>query len=260
MQDTLKIAVIQSNLIWEEPHQNRINFSEKIELINEEVDLILLPEMFTSGFTMNPELVAETMSGDSVKWMLDISTKTNAAVGGSLVISEEDYYYNRFIVAKPDGTLDHYDKRHTFTLAGEDKVYRAGNEKRVIEFRGWKICPLVCYDLRFPVWARNVENYDLLIYVANWPKPRISAWDALLKARSIENMCYCIGVNRVGLDANSYEYPGHSAVYNGLGEKVSNIKDDEEQTEVVTLSKSHIQNIRGKLKFLEDKDNFSLSK
>jgi predicted amidohydrolase len=260
MQDTLKITVIQSDLIWEEPNQNIINFTEKIEKVNDEVDIFLLPEMFTSGFTMNPEHVAETMTGESIKWMLDISAKTNTAVGGSLVITEAGNYFNRFVFAKPDGTLDHYDKRHTFTLAGEDKVYKAGNEKRVIEFRGWKICPLVCYDLRFPVWARNVENYDLLIYVANWPKPRISAWDALLKARSIENMCYCIGVNRVGLDANAYEYPGHSAVYNGLGQKISNIKDDQEQIEVVTLSKSHIQNIRGKLKFLEDKDNFSLSK
>lgn len=260
MQDTLKIAIIQSNLIWEDPDQNRFNFANKIKEIEEQVDIILLPEMFTSGFTMNPERVAETMKGESIEWMLDMAGRTNSAVGGSVVISEGGNYFNRFILAKPDGTFEFYDKRHTFTLAGEDKVYRSGSEKLIIDFGGWKICPLVCYDLRFPVWARNVEDYDVLIYVANWPKPRISAWDALLKARSIENMCYCIGVNRVGLDATNFEYPGHSAVYDGLGEKISNIEDDKEQTHVVTLSKSHIQSIRRKLKFLEDRDSFNLSK
>ena len=161
-------------------------------------------------------------------------------------------------VRKPDGEIETYNKRHTFTLAGEDKVYQAGSEKIIVNYKGWKICPLVCYDLRFPVWARNTENYDVLLYVANWPKPRISAWDALLKARAIENMTYCIGVNRVGLDINKYEYTGSSAVYNVLGEKMTNIALGKEQTEVVTLDKSHIKKYRDRLQFLGDQDEFNL--
>lgn len=259
MQDTLKIALIQSNLIWENPVQNRANFTGKIKSISEHVDLIILPEMFTSGFTMNPIAIAETMEGDSVNWMRDLSKRANAAIGGSLVIKEHEHFYNRFVFAFPDGSIKQYNKRHTFTLAGEDKVYQAGHKKLVFDYLGWKICPLVCYDLRFPVWARNVEDYDLLIYVANWPKPRITAWDALLKARAIENMSYCVGVNRVGLDANNYEYPGHSAVYDGLGEVISNGETEQEFIEIVELQKSHINSIRNKLKFLNDRDAFTVS-
>ncbi len=258
MQETLKIAIIQSNLIWENPEQNRINFAKKIMQIEEHVDIILLPEMFSSGFTMKPENVAESVQGESVKWMLEIAKRANAAIGGSLVIEENGKYYNRFVFAMPDQSLETYNKRHTFTLAGEDKVYSAGTEKLVFNFKGWKICPLVCYDLRFPVWARNSEDYDVLFYVANWPKPRIMAWDALLKARAIENMSYCVGVNRVGLDVNNYEYPGHSAVYDGLGKMISNIADDQEQIEVITLTKKHLAVIREKLKFLDDRDTFTV--
>ena len=175
-----------------------------------------------------------------------------------MVILEDSTYYNRCVFVEPDGEISTYDKRHTFTLAGEHKVYKAGIEKIIIDFKGWRICPLVCYDLRFPVWARNTDNYDLLIYVANWPKPRINAWDALLKARAIENMSYCIGVNRVGLDANNYEYPGHSACYNVLGERIDNIPEKKEDIQVVTLNKSDIEHYRNKLNFLNDKDNFNL--
>ena len=197
MVNELKIALLQSNLVWENPIQNRINFSKKIESITESVDIIILPEMFTSGFTMNATAVAETMTGETISWLLTSAKKNNCAIMGSLVILEDSTYYNRCVFVEPDGKISTYDKRHTFTLAGEHKVYKTGTEKIIIDFKGWRICPLVCYDLRFPVWARNTDNYDLLIYVANWPKPRINAWDALLKARAIENMSYCIGVNRV---------------------------------------------------------------
>jgi len=258
MQDELKIALIQSDLIWENPEQNRQNFAEKIQLIKEPVDVIVLPEMFTSGFTMQPEHVFETMNGKTIAWMKEIALKSNSAICGSLVISENGNYYNRFVFVTPDGKLQYYDKRHTFTLAGESKVYKAGNERLIINYKGWNIHPLVCYDLRFPVWARNTDNYDVVVYVANWPKPRISAWDALLKARAIENMSYCIGVNRVGLDSNSYEYPGHSAVYDGLGVQISNIQPNKEQIEIITLNKNHINTIRQKLKFLDDRDIFIL--
>ena len=258
MQDELKVVLIQTDLIWENPKRNRANIAHKIKQINDPVDVILLPEMFTSGFTMSPANVCETMEGETIKWMLEIALRANAAIGGSLVIKENKNYYNRFVFAKPDGTIETYDKRHTFTLAGEDKVYNAGTEKIIIDYKGWRICPLICYDLRFPVWARNTENYDVLFYVANWPKPRIAAWDALLKARAIENMSYCIGVNRVGLDANNYEYSGHSAAYDGLGEQLITLEDGKEQIEIVALNKTHSKTVREKLMFLNDKDVFTL--
>lgn len=258
MQEQLKIALIQSDLAWEKPEQNRQNFDEKISQIKESVDVIVLPEMFTSGFTMHPDHVDENMHGDTIVWMKVIAKKTNSAICGSLVISENDDFYNRFVFVKPDGTLEYYDKRHTFTLAGEHKVYKAGKSRLIVDYKGWKICTLVCYDLRFPVWARNTDNYDILLYVANWPKPRINAWDALLKARAIENMSYCIGVNRVGLDHNNYDYSGHSAAYDGLGECITNIAPNKEQIAIATLDKNHIKDIRQGLKFLDDRDEFTL--
>ena len=258
MQNELKIALIQANLVWENPIQNRINFSEKINTISEAVDLIILPEMFTSGFTMNANSVAETMDGETIDWLKEKAKQKQASIIGSLVISENDNYYNRLVCIEPSGHITQYDKRHTFTLVGEHKVYTAGTEKVIFNYKGWKICPLVCYDLRFPVWARNTEDYDLLLYVANWPKVRINAWDALLKARAIENMSYCIGVNRVGLDGNNYEYPGHSATYDVLGHRIDSIPEDKEVIEIVILEKDHIKKYREKLNFLNDRDDFSL--
>ena len=189
---------------------------------------------------------------------LTIIKNKETAIIGSLVIYENNNHYNRLICAQPSGKLIKYDKRHTFTLAGEHEVYTAGTEKVIFSYLGWKICPLICYDLRFPVWARNSEDYDLLLYVANWPKPRINAWDALLKARAIENMSYCIGVNRVGLDGLNYEYPGHSGVYDVLGHRVDSIKENEDKVEIVSLEKSMIGKYRNKLNFLNDRDEFNL--
>ena len=258
MQDQLKIALIQTDLVWENPKKNRKHLKEKIESLSQEIDMIILPEMFSTGFTMNAKDVAEPMDGKTVEWMKKRALQSNAAVVGSLIISENDKFYNRLLFVEPSGDIKHYDKRHTFTLAREDKIYTAGKEKKIIDYKGWKICLLVCYDLRFPVWARNAEIYDVLIYVANWPKPRIFAWDTLLKARAIENMCYCIGVNRVGIDKAQNEYSGNSAAYDVLGNTISNIKPNKEQVEVVTLEKNHITFYRNKLKFLEDKDPFIL--
>ena len=259
MQNELKIAIIQANLVWENPIQNRTNFSEKINTVSEAVDLIILPEMFTSGFTMNAETIAETMDGETVTWLKNLAQEKDAAITGSIVVKEHGDYFNRCFFVKPDGTISTYDKRHTFTLAGEHKVYKAGKTKTIINYKGWSICPLICYDLRFPVWARNVENYDLLLYVANWPKVRINAWDILLKARAIENMAYCIGVNRVGLDGNNYEYPGHSAAYDVLGNRIDSISEDKETIDIVVLEKKHIKKYRDKLNFLNDKDDFNLA-
>lgn len=257
MSNSLTVALIQTSLIWENPEANRKYIEQKVNTINS-VDLIVLPEMFTSGFTMNASEVAETMDGKTISWLKDLARLKQAAIVGSLVISENNTYYNRLVCVEPSGKISQYDKRHTFTLAGEHKVYTAGTDKLILDYKGWKICPMVCYDLRFPVWARNIEDYDLLLYVANWPKVRIDAWDTLLKARSVENMAYCIGVNRVGLDGNNYEYSGHSAAYDVLGNRIDSIPESKEAIEIITLEKEHIKKYREKLGFLKDRDSFNL--
>lgn len=256
MSQQLNIALVQSHLLWENPKANREAFSKKIASIQEDVDLIVLPEMFSTGFTMSPENIEVLEGGNTVNWMQQQAKKSNAAIVGSIVFTENNQNFNRLFFVYPNGEYKSYDKKHTFTLAGEDKVYKAGNNKLIADYKGYKICPLVCYDLRFPVWARNVEDYDVLIYVANWPKPRIAAWDTLLKARAIENMSYCIGVNRIGLDGLGYEYSGHSAVYDVLGNQIT--YSEKEEILYAILDKKHIDSTRNKLKFLEDRDQFSL--
>jgi predicted amidohydrolase len=258
MQDSLKIAILQSEIVWEDPEMNRINFSKKIDSVSEKVDLFILPEMFTTGFTMSPEKVSESMTGKTMLWLKRIAKNKDTAITGSLIIKESHVYYNRLVFVFPDGRVQTYDKRHTFSLAGEDKIYASGNNKLVVSYKNWKICPMICYDLRFPVWARNTENYDVLVYVANWPEPRISAWDTLLKARAIENMSYCIGVNRVGKDDNNHEYTGHSAVYDVFGQKMTAFKPGETKTEIIKLNKENLLKSRTRFKFLNDKDSFML--
>lgn len=255
MQKELNVALVQSHLLWENPPANREMLAQKIAALPQEVDLIVLPEMFTTGFTMDPASIASAEKDKTLAWMQQWANKKDAAIVGSIVNPEGANFYNRLWFVTPNQICS-YDKRHTFTLAGEDKVYAAGKTKEIITFRGFKICPLICYDLRFPVWARNVANYDVLLYVANWPKTRINAWDALLKARAIENMSYCIGVNRVGLDGLGHQYVGHSAVYDVLGNTVA--FTDQEEVLLATLSKNHINTYREKLRFLEDRDTFSL--
>ena len=254
----LTAALIQCHLSWEDPQKNRQHLEGLINGISGEIDLFILPEMFTSGFTMNPSEVAETMQGETVSWMKRLASETQAALMGSIVVSDHGEFYNRLLFVQPTGEIACYDKRHTFTLAGEDKVYRAGKDKVIITYKEWKICPQICYDLRFPVWSRNTEDYDLLVYVANWPMQRIQAWDTLLQARAIENMSYCIGVNRVGSDANGHTYSGHSAAYDVLGEKLTAIAPGAEVVQTVELHKKHIHEWREKLQFLEDRDQFSL--
>jgi len=189
--------------------------------------------------------------------MISEAKKHHAAITGSVIITEDNQYYNRLFFVFPDGSYKKYDKKHTFTLAKENEVYKAGSERLIVNYKDWRICPLVCYDLRFPIWARNTEDYDLLIYVANWPKVRTVAWDTLLRARAIENMAYCIGVNRVGLDGNEHEYVGHSAVYDVLGKQISTSAFDE-FTETIVLEKNHIETNRQHFQFLNDRDLFTL--
>lgn len=253
----MKIALIQSDLIWENPQGNRINFEAKINEISTDVDLIVLPEMFSTGFTMRASEMAETMQGETIQWMKVIAQSKNCAITGSLIIAENNKFYNRFIFVFPSGEIRYYDKRHLFSLAGEDKVYTCGAEKVIIDYSGWKICLQVCYDLRFPVFARNVENYDLLLYVANWPKVRVNAWDILLKARAVENLSYVAGVNRVGVDGHNYEHNGHSQVVDFLGNSVLEPQENE-SVFIVELDKNTMLEARKKFNFLSDKDIFEI--
>lgn len=258
MKNELKLACIQTTIVWENISNNIERYSELINSISKDVDLIVLPEMFATGFTMNPEKCAETMQGESIQWMQRKADELDVAMMGSLVIKEKENYYNRAVFVYPNGALRYYDKRHLFTLAGEDEKYTSGNERLILDYKGWKICPLICYDLRFPVWSRNTKNYDVLIYMANWPKPRINAWDALLKARSIENMCYTIGVNRVGNDENNYAFNGHTQVIDALGNVLANTTENSESVLEITLNKNELITARTKFQFLNDRDSFEI--
>ena len=255
----LKITLIQSNLHWEDKEKNLQMFSEKISSIREETDIIVLPEMFSTGFTMNAGSMAEKMNGITVNWMKEISEIKNCVVTGSLIIEEDGKYFNRLIWMQPDG-LDFYDKRHLFSYAGEDKTYNQGKNKIVKTVKGWKVMPLVCYDLRFPVWSRRSKqnDYDLLIYVANWPEKRVFAWQQLLIARAIENQCYVAGLNRTGNDGNDFYHSGESAVLNFLGENVLKMNANEEFVHTAILSKDDLENFRKQFAFFQDGDEFNI--
>ena len=254
----MKVAIIQSALVWENPQANRENFEEKINSIEGEVNLIVLPEMFTTGFTMNPAATAETMTGETVVWMQTLAKANNCAITGSVVIEDEGVFYNRLLFVFPSGELQHYNKRHLFTLAGEEKQYAKGGEKLIVDYMGWRIAPLICYDLRFPVFSRNNNDYDLLLYVANWPSKRIHAWNSLLAARAIENMSYTIGVNRIGLDGNNHEYSGQSQVLDALGYTVANAAA-QETVIIVDLDKKALDDARQRFNFLNDRDAFTIT-
>ena len=282
----LKVTFIQSNLLWENKAENLKQFSEKIDVISESTDLIILPEMFTTGFSMSPEKLSDTMTGETIQWMRMKAKQKQCVITGSFICEEHGKYYNRLVWMKADGTYETYDKRHLFRIAGEDTHYTEGKEKLIIELNGWKICPLVCYDLRFPVWSRNklIEkniplqpliqtlppsqaqtykgespyDYDLLIYVANWPERRSHHWKTLLLARAIENQCYVVGLNRVGDDGNEIHYSGDSAVINAKGEVISKINTNKEIIETVELNFSELQEFRKQFPVFLDADNFEL--
>lgn len=251
----MKVALIQAPLYWENPTENRSYFENKILNLLEKPDLIVLPEMFTSGFTMQPATVAETMDGATVLWMKTVAKSQKCALVGSLVITENDLFFNRLLFVFPDGALSFYDKKHLFTLAGEHNFYTAGRSKLVVDYMGFRICPLICYDLRFPVFSRNTTAYDVLIYVANWPQTRINAWDILLKARAVENMSYVLGVNRVGTDHHNLVYTGHTQAVDFLGENLI-APQETEGVFMTTLDLKKLNDSRQKLGFLNDKDAF----
>lgn len=248
----MRITLIQSTLHWENIAANLEMFDEKLANIAP-TDLIVLPEMFSTGFSMNAAALAETMQGTAIQWMRKQAASQQAAITGSLIIQENENYYNRLIWMLPDGTYQYYDKRHLFTMAKEEETYTAGQEKIMIEYMGWKICPFICYDLRFPVWNRNTTDYDIAIYVANWPDRRAYHWRSLLLARAIENQCFVIAVNRVGTDGKDFYYSGHSAVIDPAGEIVYQCADKEDVFTTV-LSLAHLKEVRSKLPFLKDRD------
>lgn len=255
----LKVTLIQTDIVWEDIEENLLRYGQKIDGISETTDLILLPEMFNTGFSMNAVKLAEAESGKTINWMRQKASQKNAVVCGSLIVKENNNYFNRLIWMRPDGSYQKYDKRHLFNLAKEGDVFTAGKEKLLVELKGWKICPQICYDLRFPVWNRNDNGYDVLVNIANWPDKRNFAWKTLLRARAIENQAYVIGLNRVGTDGNGYYYSGDSAVIDPMGETLFE-KSDEEAIQTVTLSKEYLQEVRTNLPFLEDKDSFTIEK
>lgn len=253
----LVVALVQSSLIWEDSSKNRAKFEATLSNL-QKVDIIFLPEMFTTGFSMKPSELYETMEGETVQWMLNQARVTNAVVTGSVIIKDDGKFFNRLIWAQPDGELKYYDKRHRFSYAGEDKEYTAGAERPTWEYKGWRIRPQICYDLRFPVWSRNDDDYDLLFYVANWPERRSTAWSALLVARAIENMSYVIGLNRVGEDGNGIDHSGNSVVLNALGEPLVAATPHANEVIYTTLSAEHLKQTRERFRFLNDRDTFTV--
>ena len=259
---TLTISTIQTNLIWEESSANLRLLEDKIAAIQEKTEIVVLPEMFSTGFSMRAKELAETMDGETVSWMKRVSNAYGIILTGSVMIHEADQYFNRLIWMLPNGEFGYYDKRHLFAFGAEDQYYSPGNKRLVASVKGWKINLLICYDLRFPVWARQQAKesgpeYDLLIYVANWPEKRSHAWKTLLCARAIENQCYVVGVNRVGSDANSIYYSGNSLVIDPLGQVLYHMAD-EEDVNTLTLSKDKLDEVREKFPFWKDADGFNI--
>jgi predicted amidohydrolase len=260
----LKFSLIQTSLHWEDKEANLEMLRKKIETI-EHTHVIVLPEMFTTGFTMKPELVAEQMDGATMQWMRKLANEKKVIVTGSIVVEENNNFYNRLLWVQPDGKYGYYDKRHLFAYGKEDQHYASGERRFITSVNGWKINLMICYDLRFPVWSRQqyqqVEGqeyeYDVLIYMANWPDKRKHAWKTLLQARAIENQCYVIGVNRVGQDANNLDYSGDSMAVNALGEVLYH-KEHDEDIFTVTLDKKHLSEVREKLPFWREADPFFL--
>lgn len=259
----ITFTLIQTHLHWENKAANLQMLEEKVRGITEKTQVVLLPEMFSTGFSMKPEQLAETMDGETVQWMKRLAAEKRIVLAGSLIVEDGGAYYNRFVWMQPDGQCGFYNKRHRFAFAGEDKHYTAGTERFIASVNGWKINPLVCYDLRFPVWARQQFGeekrfeYDVLIYVANWPERRSTAWRTLLQARAIENQCYVIGVNRVGNDGNNIYHSGDSSVISPLGEILYH-KKDEEDVFTITLNKEELETVREKFPFWRDADEFRI--
>lgn len=259
MADSLRISMIQSHIIWEDRDENLGYYGELLRRVSGKTDIAVFPETFTTGFSMEVERLADTMEGFTISAIKGWASKYNLAVAGSFIAKENEKYFNRAFFITPEGEEYYYDKRHLFRMAGEDEHFTAGDKRTIITYKGWNICLQVCYDLRFPLWSRNVNNeYDLLIYVANWPEPRKKVWKALLPARAIENMAYVCGVNRVGIDGKGFTYRGDSMIFSPKGKKLADAGKREEITRTCTLSKSELEELRAKFPVWKDADAFSI--
>lgn len=254
----LNISLVQSRLAWHDPAGNRRHFEDIIRHQADKADLVVLPEMFTTGFTMDPEACAETMEGETVGWLRALTDETGLSLCGSVVIQEQGAFYNRLLWVTPDNEVDWYDKRHLFRMVGEHEHYSPGTRRPIFRLGEWRICALVCYDLRFPVWSRGINAFDLILYVANWPAPRRSAWKVLLPARGVENLCYFAGVNRVGSDGAGIDYAGDTMVGDFLGNTLAHL-EDEEQTITVTLDGEKLVRYRDKFPAWKDADDFRVA-
>ena len=257
MKKSLNIILIQSILFWEDVDENLSHFETIFSSIKD-ADIILLPEMFNTAFCPKSNYLAEGMDGKTICWMKEVSKNKNCAIAGTLMIMEGKHIFNRLVWISKNGTIYTYDKHHLFSLIKEERYITKGKERLIVEVEGWIICPLICYDLRFPVFSRNDVEYDLLIYLANWPVKRIDAWDALLKARSIENQCYTIGVNRVGEDGNKIPFNGHSKVFDAFGKELFSATENKEEVLQFEISLDDLKLKRRQMNFLQDRDNFSL--
>jgi omega-amidase len=254
----MRISLIQSALHWEEKAKNLEMFAEKLLPLVGQTDLVVLPEMFSTGFSMQTEKLAEPLHGPTFQWMQTQASTLKAAIVGSFICEEEGQYYNRLVWMMPDGAFHFYDKRHLFTNAGEPEHFTAGKSRKIIEYMGFRICPMICYDLRFPVWSRNNDAYDVLIFVANWPVTRIQHWDALLMARAIENQAFTIGVNIFGMDGKDLKYSGHSALIDYVGRLLHQI-NDKEGIISAEISIENLRNYRNRFTFLKDQDIFEIN-
>lgn len=253
----LRVAVLQQDIIWENEYENLAKIEFLVEALGQDVDLVVLPEMFHCGFTMRPESVAQRLGGSVVKWMHKMANALGAHIMGSVVERFDSSYVNRLYVIGPGGVEFTYDKRHLFRMGGENKAYTAGCKRLVVTINGWRICPLICYDLRFPVWSRNQSDYDVLVYVANWPSTRRDVWCTLLKARAIENQSYVIGANRVGNDgANTYA--GDSMVIDAKGNEIAGAREFEEKFIMSELNYEELFQFREKFPAWKDRDNFTI--
>jgi predicted amidohydrolase len=256
--DSITVSLVQAYIAWENPTQNLKKFEEIIQDLQGKTDLVLLPEMFSTGFSMNPQKLAEKMDGLTVGWMKRIASKNSLAIGGSLIISENGKCFNRFVFAEPSGKLHLYDKRHLFRMAGEDKRFAFGNKRKIVVYKGFRFLLQICYDLRFPVWMRNRNDYDVMLLVANWPEPRNDAWKKLIFARAIENQCYVTAVNRVGVDGINNYYSGDSTIIDFMGKEIVTAQKNIEEVITAKLSKNSITDFRAKFPVWMDADNFNL--
>lgn len=253
--ENLKITLVQTNIIWESIDSNLKKYEAVLDE-TEKTDVIVFPEMFTTGFSMRPNIFKEKMNGKTMDWMKKMAVIKNAAMLGSLIIEENGKVFNRAVWVNPDGQTFHYDKRHLYTMGHETEHYSAGQQKLVVEYRGWRFCPLICYDLRFPVWSRNAENYDVLLYMANWPSPRHHVWKNLLTARAIENQSYCFGVNRCGTDGTGLNYLGDSAMVTPKG--FAEFLGETETARSFEISWTELHDFRKSFPLLNDRDEFKI--